>query len=207
MTTSYFDKPPRKVEHPRLYAWNSYESEPEVKSIAVSLHRPREAFGWGPATLHVFFEGGGRLLHNDSAPWDLDLDRWLVEHHAKARTREAEVTRTAIRLKAYLEPVFQPLGEGYANALIIHVVKAGPLASDPSVHDLLAKHRENRPYDGGKLAEYFKSVENVFRGIAGELTQELEYPREEAERLLGDAVAQYLDERFHITERVRLFGR
>jgi hypothetical protein len=170
------------------------------------------ALGWGSATLVVHFEDEvGKTHQKRSSEWDLALDRWLVEQGAKATSAEAEVLRTAIRLKAYMEPVFQPYGEGVVNDQLYGLMKHGPLSDHPAMVKLCklsnARPRQNLPFNDEKTRELAANIDEVLAGLAGELTRDLKYPRPEAEHILGDAVAQYLDERFHLTEHQRKHGR
>jgi hypothetical protein len=45
------------------------------------------------------------------------------------------------------------------------------------------------------------------RSKAHELQAKLKYPRNEAEQVLGAALAQYLDEIFHLRARALWFGK
>jgi hypothetical protein len=208
MANRYFDASPISPEHPRLRAWSSYRRAPGVVRLEVDVRRERQAFGFGPATLYVdFLDVDGEILRQDEAAWEPELDGWLVREGIKARSEESEALRTSLRLRGRLYSILKRYGDGYFNTLLIHVLKSGPLSEDPSVRDILSNIHEYQPDDGGKLAERVAEVESVFMGIARELMISLAYERAVAERIFADAIVQYLDERFHVTERRQLFGR
>lgn len=209
MTNPYFDDSPVPVEHPRLRAWRSYQSATRFDRVEIEVRRQLGAFGFGVPTLYVdFVAKDGTPQHQDHHAWDVELDDWLVTQGARARTEDNEVLRTSLRVRDHLYPLLLRYGEGYFNTLVVYVTRSGPLAEEEPVRDLLANlRRENAPYDGGTLAERKAAVEAVFKRIAHELTGKLQYERPAAERILARAVAMYLDERFHVTERIRHFGR
>lgn len=207
MANKYFDNPPVQPEHPRLRAWRSYRKAASVTGVKVEVRREHEAFGYGPARLYVDFMAGGEIQRQDDATWEEELDNWLVTEGARAPTVESEVTRTMLRLSSRLSAILRQVNDGYFRSLLIHTIKEGPLGQSESVQKILANLREGPPYDGGKLAARMQEMESVFTSIARELTDKLKYERDLAERIFADAVAQYLDERFHVTERIRLFGR
>lgn len=207
MSNKYFDAPPVEAEHPRLRAWRSYRRATGVTGIVVEARREREAFGYGPARLYVDFMAGEEIHRQDDAAWEQELDNWLVNEGARTQTPGGEVTRTMLRLSSRLAAVLRQVGDGYFRSLLIRAVKAGPLGQSESVRKILADLREGTPYDDGKLASRMAEVDSVFTSIARELTDKLKYERDVAEEIFADAVAQYLDERFHVTERIRMFGR
>lgn len=208
MTNRYFDEPRAPAEHPRLRAWSAYLRAANVVRAEVDVRRAREAFGFGEATLYVdFVNASGVPERQESAAWEEDLDVWLVAQGVRARSPEVETLRTMLRLRDRLYRLLFKYGDGYFNALVVHVVKNGPLADDESVRKVLANLHANKPYDGGTLAQRVEEADAVLTRTAHELTGKLKYERPDAERILADAVAMYLDERFHVTERLRIFGR
>lgn len=207
MSNKYFDDPPVQAEHPRLRAWRSYRRASSVTGIVVEARREREAFGYGPARIYVDFMAGEEIHRQDDAAWEQELDNWLVDEGARAQTPGGEVTRTMLRLSSRLAAVLRQVGDGYFRSLLIRTIKAGPLGQSESVRKVLADLREGTPYDDGKMTARGQEIDTVFASIARELTDKLRYERGVAEEIFAAAVAQYLDERFHVTERIRMFGR
>ncbi len=208
MANRYFDTQAAPAGPPRLRAWRSYQKAPGITRIEVDVSREQEGFGYGPATLHVFFlDAEGAVLRHDEALWEDALDVWLLSQGARARDQATETLRASIRLRARFRTIQRQVGEGYFNSLVVCAILNGPLGEDHEVMETVRHIHALQPYDGGKVAQYLEEADQVLTGIAHELTDQLGYERPVAERIFADAVAMYLDERFHVSERLALFGR
>jgi hypothetical protein len=177
--------------------------------MSVELRREREPFGLGPARIYLdFVAADGTTLNQDEVDWEWDLDTWLVTEHVKARDHENEAERMSLRLRHGFQPIQRKVGDGYFNALLNVVVREGPYAKDDRVRTVLEHIHEYRPYGGGDLDERVTQVHAVFHERGRELVdrEKLGYETDIADGILANAIAQYLDERFHVTSRLQLFG-
>lgn len=210
MSNKYFSfmTAPVPTVHPRIRAWQAYQGGSGVASMRVEVTREREAFGFGPAKIVVdFLDAAGTLVRQDDADWDLALDTWLVEQGACAISPDNERLRTSLRLRRRLQPLLRELGDSYFNSLLVRVLKDGPYADHPEVGPLLARIHRGAGAPQGDVSRA-TDFDAVLTALAQELVapERLKYPVDEATEILAGAVAMYLDERFSLSERQRLFG-
>src|SRR5262249_51220513 len=148
----FFDDPPTEIKHPRIRAWEERASAPGLKRIRVSIHRDREAFGYGPARLFVEFLTGTKPdPHPDEVAWREDLDTWLVKRGARAIDVSNEQLRYSLRLAAGVKDFLARVGDGYFNSVFMDVVRAN-FSPRPEIAPYL-HIRMDRAYDDGSLAE------------------------------------------------------
>ena len=76
----------------------------------------------------------------------------------------------------------------------------------PGVRAKLDAVHSYPPGDGESARLCWAAVEEVLAATARTLTGPLAYPRPEAEKILSDAVAYYIDDRFNVSTRKLLFG-
>ena len=69
-----------------------------------------------------------------------------------------------------------------------------------------ARTEENEARRFGYPLKAKRDIRTTLGSVGSQLTGDLAYTPEEAERILVLAVADSLDERFHVTDRERWFG-
>lgn len=187
--------------------WSSYREQPDVRDVAIEVRQERDGLMVEPATLFVTFKSrGGGLVHSDEVPWDAELEEWLIDvAKAHATSEENEKLRFALLLKPKLLRIVSKYGDGYFNAVFVRLVRSGPLSRHPQVAAALRSIHEAAPYGENSRRECEEWIEQAIRGIASKIA--LLYPEQRAvaEDILGGAIAQYLDERYSITNR-KLLG-
>jgi hypothetical protein len=200
------DPAPDWETHPRYRHWRTLLDRKEVSKIEVELYRPREGLTFRPAELFVTLKkGDGSQLPPESVEWDDVVNTALVKLHAQANSTENESQRFGLALGSAFEPVEVRYGEGYFNSVLLSYVNASSFASRPAVARMLdAVHRPEPTKDSTAYDDCTKGLVNVLRAKARELTGDLGYPRGEAEEILANALALYLDERFSVSNRQRL---
>lgn len=209
-TNKYLDEALPRIEHPRIRLWRARQRLPGVERMSLELRREAEPFALGPARIYLdFVAADGTPLAQDTVDWEWELDTWLVTEHVKARNEKNEAERMSLRLRHGFQPIQRKVGDGYFNSLLNYVVRQGPFADDDRVRTVLNHIHENRPYVSGHFDELVTQVDAVFIQRGRELVDRdmLRYERDVAEGILANALAQYLDERFHVTSRLQLFGR
>lgn len=201
-TNKYFDTPSQSPEHPKIRAWSAWKSSSQ--RVELEIRRPREGLAFRQASLFVtFYEG--TVPRQDDTQWELELDTWLLKENVKARDEVNEVLRFALRLKAALRPIAIRFGDGYFNSVIVHQLRGGPLAGIAPLSEILGAIQEYEAAGGSRYdCEQLIDFEIT---VAANSLLNLYNDRAVAERILTQALAQYLDERFHVTERRQLgFG-
>lgn len=208
----YFNTKPKPQEHRIIRLWESKIKDTAPDYLLFEVEREREAFGFSPARINLLFYSVDELLihrviHKESALWNRTLDDWLLgdQRRIRARTGECEMLRMALRLRDSLEPVIDRVGDGYFNQLFIKEVSDGPLADCLSIRRKLDSIHTRVLDDAGNIKEDLLEIENNLTSIAYDLLSKLQYKRAKAEEIFEGAVALYLDERFQVTERLRMF--
>ena len=90
--------------------------------------------------------------------------------------------------------------------MLVHHIVHSPFAGHQTVESVLKYvYRNGVDTSFRTYAECRSLIDNAIRGRAMELVENLRYAIPEAEEILAAAVAQYLDERFSVTNR-RIMG-
>jgi hypothetical protein len=201
-SNKYFDEPGPAPEHPRIRAWRSYKNN--ASRIELEIRRRSEGLSYLPTSMFVRFYGAdGAISHHDETEWDLELDSWLVAEHVKATNADNEQLRFSLRLKAAFRPIVIRFGDGLFNSVLISLLRGGPFANHQALAQVLGEIHEYEAA-GGSKTDCEELIDYEIKVIARDLMC-LYADRAVAEELLAGAIAQYLDDRFHITEG-RLLG-
>lgn len=185
-----------ECDHPRLRSWlKKARARP---SVVVDLRRLDEGLSFGPATLYLV--DGDDV---ESEPWDPEFNLKLMEGGLRGKNPAVEGQRLALTLQHMLQPIEVRFGDGYFNLVLISFIYDSPLSRTPQVSEVL-KSISNRPYDATSRADCLERIKGVITHAAQILEKKLRYSRPEASEILASAIAQYLDERFNVTNRRRL---
>ncbi|EYF06440.1 hypothetical protein [Chondromyces apiculatus] len=169
----------------------------------VEIERKRSGLSYGPAMLKIILNGNRRDVQQEA--WDTHLSQVLASAKVKAVSEENETLRLALMLSDWFEDPGRRFGDDYFNSVLVAYLKQGPLGEAPSVQDILRYVHANAPYKGGHhYVECRDEVNAIFQRAAQSLLA-TGYKRNEAERLLVQAVATFLDDRFSVTNR-RMLG-
>lgn len=208
MSTSnrYFDKPASRPEHPRIRGWRSFRRRPGVHHVTVEIRREREGLTILPASIFVYFvREDGELDHQEEAPWEPELEAWLIdEEKARASSIANEKLRFSLLLKPAFRPILQRYGDGYFNTVLIAGLRSGPFNAHAEVADMLRSIHEYRPSEESRF-ECQQLIDHEITSAARRLLHLYDGDQETAEDILGGAIAQYLDDRFSVTNS-RLLG-
>ena len=138
--------------------------------------------------------------------WDDALNSALVKRKIRATEPDNEAVRFSLGLRAAFQAPETRFGDGFYNAALVHYLTDSPFADQPEVKPVLIHvYRNGMDTSTRTYAECRDLIDAAIRGRARELVEDLGYEIPEAERILAAAVAQYLDERFSVTNR-RLMG-
>jgi hypothetical protein len=174
--------------------------------VEVDFERKRDGLSFRPARLIVYIvDRDGNRVDRSPEPWDEEVNEDLIAIGARAATLDNEVERLGYTLKFKLEAVEVRYGDGYFNSMLVLMLTELGFAALPSVSRCLRRisagspSRDSVAYDAAR-----RDIKNALQEVGSRLTASLNYADEVAQQILGDAVAYYLDERFHITNRERL---
>lgn len=197
---SIFSEREVAADHPLL----QYLDEHKPDHVQIGVERPRELFGHKSAKLYIYF-GGDEARPPEEYMWDDDLNEGLVARGYPAVSLEKEKLRFNLLLRARLRRVERRHGQGLFNGVLVKVVREEGFAEFQEVEAVLDDVSTNKPHTEGESYEPCRTgIEQILRSVARDLIEKLEYSRPEAEEILAGALAQYLDDRFSVSDRRRL---
>jgi hypothetical protein len=193
-----------QYDHPLLRFLSELGAQPEFQDAKVEVIRPRAPLGPKPAKLYLHFyaKSGGEMDQPHPEDWDDELNTALIQRKVKAISVDNEKVRFSLGLRAALQGAEARFGDGYYNGVLVHHILNSPFQDHPAVANVLPHiYRSGidpsfRTYD-----ECRDMIDGAIRGRAIELTKYLGYGIPEAADILATAVAQYLDDRFSVTNR------
>jgi len=204
---SYFktDKTERD-SHPLIRLLDVQRGKPEFDTAKVQIIRPRAALGFEPAQLSLqFFNKQGQMYDYKTEAWDAELNDTLLDRKIPAIDESNEIQRFGLGLAAALQHAENRYGDGFFNAVLMLVVEQSPFAEMAPVREVSQYIFTNEPYRGGHSADDCGAmIQATLQDRWRELRTQLGYDEVEAERILAEALAYYLDERFGVTDGRRL---
>ncbi|TKD03950.1 hypothetical protein [Polyangium fumosum] len=188
-------------KHPRLRRWKKLRES--GYHLDLEIHREWDGLTFSPAkmfvTLRKHEEDPGIL---EELLWEDALNQGLVELGIPASTPEGEVMRYALAFKTALEPVSLRHNEDFLRSVLVEFLRAGDVfPSHPELMKMLDQVHPAQAYRGASYDQALEAVESIINAKAEELESKLRYPQEKAFDILCRALAQYLDEIFHVTAR------
>jgi hypothetical protein len=187
-------------DHPRLRHWQKLKQD--GARLRLEVRRERRGLDVSHPVLYVTIANGDQERLEDEL-WSDELHRGLAKLGVRAISDENESLRFGIAFAGAFEPAEDRVGDGFFNSVLIDVLKQGPLAE--RLAEPITQIHVLQPNRGGRSYPDCKDlIVGAIRGRARELTRDLGYPEPRANKILGDALALYLDDRFSITERRQL---
>lgn len=186
----------------RLRAWRDLLDRPNSTGARVKIERERDGLVFEPARVYLKFFEAGQPPAEDDSEWNHEDDNVLVRWRVRAIDASNEALRFSLRLYEAFVNVEASFGSGFFNSNLVEQVKTGPFAAHPQVADVLKEIRARELSERGHSYQKCQEmIHDVIRGRAIELMNSLGYTRDEAQEILARALAQYLDERFSVTNR------
>ena len=179
-------------EHPVLADLKNIPNE----QVRVSIHRPKDILGYRSAKMYL------KVLNQPTQEyaWDGDLDDALISKGIKATSPKDETMRFAMALRRSFKSIEIRYGEGFFNAVLVNEIKNVGLADEPPVAEVFREVRELQPFMNGRgPADCAEAINGALKYRANEISK-LGYNVDETAAVFAGAVAQYLDERFSITD-------
>ncbi|MGO8673259.1 MAG: hypothetical protein ACLQVD_18105 [Capsulimonadaceae bacterium] len=203
---SYFDSTEMQVAHPFLKKLDVYLSEHAGATASVKVERERQGLSYAAAKLAVLARSeDGTLRKRISGWWDNELNQELVRRGYKAVDHDNETLRLMLSLRASLQRVEVRYGDGIFNSVVVAYVLSSPFARLPRVAGVLSGIRRAPPRDTEAYRECSDMIDAIIRSKGHDLRFCLGYDLEPCEEILSGAIAQYLDERFSVSNR-KLLG-
>ena len=190
--------------HPVLRYLTEVETRPDFQEAKVEVIRPRGPLGQGPTKLYLHFyaKSGAEIDRPHSEEWDDELNSALIQRRVRAISVDNEKVRFSLSLRASLESAEVRFGDGYYNSVLVHHILNGPFKDHPAFADVLPfVYRNGIDPSFRTYSECRAMIDSAIHGRTMELRKYLGYELPEAQDILATAVAQYLDDRFSVTNR------
>jgi hypothetical protein len=199
----YFTKP-TDSQHPRLRNWKARLSEPGT-SATLEVYRPETEFGALQPEMNLQFTKDQKPQPLETLPWNDDLNVGLIQLGVRAVNQEQEAERFALGLRGALRKAEREFGDGYFNAVLLEFIKDSDFTNYNELAEVLRHAYAIPPYKEGRAYTLCREmIDGAIGERAHELTELLNYPQEEAKRILVSALARYLDQRFSVSNRRRM---
>jgi hypothetical protein len=199
-----FAAPSDTPSHPLLRDWKRRLSDSRA-SAQLTVYRPTTALGLSQTEIHLQFDEDGQTKPLECFAWDDDLNAGLIQLGVRAADLVNEAERFALGLRGNLKKAERDFGDGYLNAVLLEFIRESDLAGYPEIDDVLKHAYSGEPDHALRgYALCREMVNDAFVGRAHELREQLGYDEATAKRILVDAIARYLDERFSVSNRRRL---
>ena len=195
-------------DHPLLRLVDLARTRPDVKKIVVEVLLPRDVLGYADAKLylHQLDEFGRDVAPYQAEDWNNDLNAALVHRGIPASSIGNEKVRFALELRELLTAPETRFGDGFYNAVLVHHIKNSGFAEYPEVMEVLKYvYRSDIDVSTESYLACKDQIDMAIARCAHELADDLKYEISAAKQVLASAVAQYLDERFSVTNR-RMMG-
>lgn len=196
---SYFDRlfsPDAPAsQHPTARAWLSQGSA--TSGAVITIQRKRDGLMFGPIKLR-FVASPTPGAFSDSYEWDDELNEHLIQAQVKSESPANESLRFALTLRYRFQAAESAFGDDYFSAVLVEYLDNNGFGSFPEVSEMRRYISSHKPRRGREHPDCVAAVEGVLAKSARDLLR-LGYSRSESEHILVTAIAQYLDERFSIT--------
>lgn len=196
-----FQGSPKEAKNPKVRYWQ--ERQDSGTQLKCQLVRERDGLSFGPTLLYVLFleQNGTQKQSPDEIAWDPRINDELISMKVRAATEENESRRFALVLRDRFEEPEERFGDGFFNSVLIDYIDHSPFADLPAIQKKRAVISEYQPYkEGSSYRDCKATLHAVLVRTARELL-DLYNEQDRAEKILANALADYLDERFSITNR------
>lgn len=203
----YFKKlkpTPAWEAHPLFRYWQGVKADPSVADVRMELYRPKEGLAYRPADIYLHVKRvDGRQDPPQKIDWEDVVNEGLLHLQVKAVDTDNEARRFALWLQSRFASVEGHFSESFFSAVLREAVADGPFANGSNVSKMLERITPQRTLRERSWQECREMIDNVLAGRWEELTSPdlLNYPDPEADRILEEALALYLDEYFNISNR------
>jgi len=192
-------RPP--YQHPLLRFLDGIKPE----DVRVEVVRPKDVLGYKPASIYLHWVVGGAKQPPHPYPWDSELNEALVRLGIRSPSADAEKVRFGLALRDSFKRPEARFGDGFFNAVLVMVVRELEFQEYPEVAEVLRHVTQSRPHMGGHgYDDCREMIIATISGLAGDLVDKLHYSEADAKTILAGAMARFLDERFTVSDRIRL---
>lgn len=191
--------------HPLVRWLDAERLNPEFAVAKVHISRPRSPLGFEPAQLSLqFFDRQDRQVGEKLEAWDAELNEALVVRRIRAFDREHEAQRFSLGLGAALQWPERRYGDGFFNTVLLGTIDLSPLMLLEPIQALRPYLPDRKPREGQAAEDCAVMIRAAMAARWRQLREQLGYAQQDAEQILTEATAYYLDDRFSVTAGRRL---
>lgn len=174
-------------------------------TVTIAVVRPKDVLGFKTAKIYLHYKHGAVSQPPREYAWDDELNAALLRRQVKSTSFEDEKTRFSLDLRRRLKPIESRYGDGYFNAILVMMAHELGFDQFDEVQRILPHIRRDPPSTKGRyFGECRAAISAALGGVVEDLRKLLDYSPDEAEDIAAGAVSRYLDERFAVTDRIRL---
>jgi hypothetical protein len=188
--------------HPLIRTWGWLLSQRKGDAHC-RIERRRHGLTYLPTKLWLELTLTSGEPKEEPSDWDTELNRWLIDQKVKAIDEANEGVRFHLILRELLQKTEIRLGDGYFSAVLIDALENTGLTAEPRISSILSKVGHYSPSHGRAYGPTVETINAALSECARLLTQ-LGYREDVASRILVEAIADYLDDRFSVTNRAIL---
>jgi hypothetical protein len=194
--------------HPLYRFWKTLRDSPNVSALRAALYRPREGLTYAPAKLyvHAVLKDGTQRDPGEYG-WDPIANEGLVRLGGRCVEQSDEVMRFALMAQNGFLPIEGRVGDAYFNSVLLERMRLEPFSRQPSLEAMLARvGRDYKASPGEARDDCVRQIDNAISELSKDLVaaDRLAYDNVLADTILDKALAQYVDERFSVTNRQML---
>ncbi len=190
-----------------FFSDSAIDAYPQLKRIlsaggaAVEFERKRDGLAFQPVSLVVRGQPRAQRIR-----WMPEVNRALIGRGVRAIDEKNEAERFGYMLNELFAGLEVRYGDGFFNAALIRFLGSDAFSSLKSVQERIKEIRRPHLVEGRRIyGECEKDMTAILTTVGGWLKQSLRYDQTTSERILDGAIAYYLDNRFHLSNR-RLLG-
>jgi hypothetical protein len=194
--------------HPRFKLWKK-----DIKAIKeqggsprVWIERKADVLGYKPAKIILeLLDQDGITIRRDLDDWDAELNEALVNLGLKTSDKENEAVRLVLALTDSLSKVEVRFGEGYFSAVFMDLINSIDFSEYPKVIQIARFSTALNPdRDSVSYSDCRGMIEAALHKAIGDLRNKLKYDENDVNNIFVDALVQFIDERFSVTNRQKL---
>lgn len=194
--------------HPRFKLWRKDIQDIKGKggSPQIWIERNADVLGFKPAKIVLdLLDKDGVMVRRDVDDWDIDLNQALVNIELKAGDKDNESVRLLLALTDTLSKVEVRFGDGYFSAVFIDLIKEIDFSEYPKVGEIIKFSTALNPDKNSRnYSDCRNMIEAALHKEIGDLRDKLKYEENDVNNIFVDALVQFVDERFSVTNRRRL---
>jgi hypothetical protein len=182
------------------------ESRKKGGDARVWIERRTDALGFMPAKIVLeLLKPDGDVATRETDEWDSDLNQALTIMGVRSGDTENESVRLCLALTGAFDKVEIRYGDGYFSAVFVDLIKNIDFTDYPDVGKMLKYSTAlGADQNSASYHDCKAMIEAIIHKQIDDLRTKLKYDDNEISDILAQAIVQYLDQRFSVSNRRKL---